>query len=518
MLDGFALRADPYRSRQIELTMTTPPGSAATHVPDRGLHYWMRRVLDEIGRARIAEDPEAVHDLRVALRHCRSIAAVLSEVDRHPAWQDFRKTGRKLFRRLGSLRNAQVMAGWAAKLGGATGVISAPLNALLAEREQAAREEALLALSRFDGNHWKQLARGVRERSRLIRPNSLTARCIALERYEEARALHAQALRSRTITAWHVLRVGIKHFRYAVETFLPERYADWEDDLKRLQDILGEVHDLDELNVLLTSKDERLAAEQSSLARLRDVIAGERALRLRTYRQVAGGKRGLWYQWRAGLPEERQIPGIILARFRATAAALDPQPQKAREISQIARALLRTLAAARLNPVVCERNSALVLQSAAGLINIGRSRSRKDGHKAAQRMILGLELPPGWSPEQLTELACIVRYHRGAEPKQSHRTFAELSAEGRNRVLVLSGVLRFAYALWRSGMSPDAPIRLASSFDGVELFIPGLPDTQTIAARIAAGKHLLETALRRIITVRPAQTGDSVRAQAATPR
>jgi hypothetical protein len=39
----------------------------------------------------------------------------------------------------------------------------------------------------------------------------------------------------------------VKRFRYAVESFLPAQHAAWGPHLKRLQDLLGEGHDLDVL-------------------------------------------------------------------------------------------------------------------------------------------------------------------------------------------------------------------------------------------------------------------------------
>lgn len=280
-------------------TVAHPVAKKTSH---RGLQFWMRRVLDEIDRVRVGEDPEAVHDLRVALRRCRSVAAVLSEVDPHPAWRDLRKTSRKLFRRLGALRDAQVLIEWTEKLGRANGSVRAALEKILAERERAARKKALLALARFDERHWKRLSRVLRERSSLVPPNGPVARCLALERYQDARALHIRACRSRSVAAWHALRIGIKRFRYTVEILLPQRHSEWGDDLKRLQDLLGEVHDLDELSALL--KHERFAGEKPALARWRDTIASERAPRLREYRRLAGGRRGLWQVWRAGLPAD----------------------------------------------------------------------------------------------------------------------------------------------------------------------------------------------------------------------
>jgi CHAD domain-containing protein len=469
----------------------------------RGLPFWMNRVLEESDRFRGGEDPDAVHDLRVALRRCRSVAGVVSEVDPHPAWPALRKTSKKLFRRLGALRDAQVLKAWVAKLAPANGPVRAALDGILAEREDTARKEAILALHRFDRRRWRQLSGVLKRRSRLVPPDSPAARCLALERYEEACRLDARASRSRSATAWHALRIGVKHFRYTVELLLPERHPAWGGDLKRVQDLLGEVHDLDELSALLRRRPR--SAVTASLAHWRELIASERAARLREYRRQAGGKRGLWQAWRAGLPQDSKIPGVVLARFRATAKALDPRARKARETARIARRLFRALADEGAAPLFREPQAAFLLDCAAALLDIGKSRKRKARHKTAQRMILDFAPPPGWSSDDLAELAAIVRYHRGAEPRPSHRRFAALPPERRERVLALAGVLRLAQTFRRAGTDPAAPLRATFTFDGIDLFLPRLPDTQANAARLAAGKHLLETFLHRPILIQPPQ-------------
>lgn len=52
----------------------------------RGLSHWMERVIKELQHVRKAPETDAVHDLRVAIRRCRSVGAVMQEVDPDPAW------------------------------------------------------------------------------------------------------------------------------------------------------------------------------------------------------------------------------------------------------------------------------------------------------------------------------------------------------------------------------------------------------------------------------------------------
>ena len=46
-----------------------------------GLAHWMRQVMVECEHARRDFSADSVHDLRVALRRCRSLAAVIERVD-----------------------------------------------------------------------------------------------------------------------------------------------------------------------------------------------------------------------------------------------------------------------------------------------------------------------------------------------------------------------------------------------------------------------------------------------------
>jgi CHAD domain-containing protein len=61
----------------------------------------MRRVPEECQRAATDFAPDPVHDLRVALRRCRSMADGLMAVDPDRAWKQMKKAGKALFRSLG---------------------------------------------------------------------------------------------------------------------------------------------------------------------------------------------------------------------------------------------------------------------------------------------------------------------------------------------------------------------------------------------------------------------------------
>src|SRR5260370_2597824 len=165
------------------------------------------------------------------------------------------KGPRKIFRKLGALRDAQVMEEWVKKLAPETDSVRTHLQASLESSEPNLRDNVLRLAAKFDLKSWKRLERTLRQRSRLVPIDSLAAECLALERFEKARELHAKALRTEKPKPWHSLRIGLKRFRYTVESLLPEHYAIWSDDLKRLQDMLGEIHDLDVLTEVVKKSD-----------------------------------------------------------------------------------------------------------------------------------------------------------------------------------------------------------------------------------------------------------------------
>jgi CHAD domain-containing protein len=481
-----------------------PSGARPEH---RGLSYGMDRVLKELAVVRASPDASSVHDLRVAIRRCRSIASVMEEVDPHPAWHEMRKVARKLFRGLGALRDAQVMQDWIKRLGAESDPLRAELLAGFQSKEQELREEALHVSERFNEKAWRRLGRTLRQRVRLVPPGSLVAECFALERYHEAKELHANALGTEKPKPWHALRIGLKRFRYTVENLLPEHHAAWSEKLKRVQDLLGEVHDLDVLAGAV--KGASSSAAQSREAWL-ETITHERQERMEKYRQLMLGKTSLWSEWRHALPHGERLETASMARLRATARASDAHPRRSSQIAHIAVALFQKMGRVKAGPTFADPKMLRVLCGAAQLHGVSAAGASKSQQKAARRYLLGLTIPPGWSSEEWELLAWTVRYHRGAEPRSKRGAFAKLSEIQQRNIRVLAGTLRMARALRKCGITGPVGLRAEKSVDAIIVRVPGLTDSAESAARLAGGKHLLESCLDSPLLLMTAGTQEKV--------
>lgn len=495
--------------------MSAHPQVALAGAKHSGLRHWMQRVLRECARAGRDLSADPVHDLRVALRRCRSLAGGLAEVDSDPAWDEMRRESRKLFRRLGELRDLQVQVEWLQKLAPESDPVRQILLDLMASRETELRAEAAAALEQFDGKKWQAWSRLLPERARRLPLDGLVAQHLALERLEEARAMHRRALRNRNPAAWHELRIGIKRFRYTVENFLPERYAAWGKDLKRFQDMLGEVHDLDVLRESLPEAGPALDAEEQT--RWHGWIDRERQARLDEYRRDMAGRSALWPVWRSALPSGTRLEAAALAKLTAWAAYLDPDVSHSRHVGRLALNLFDGLAAAGRNGPFSSPRSRRLLHAAALLHNAGRSEGKKGAHKAAYRLISGLEPPVGWTAEEMKRVALIARYYRGAEPRENHKGFSQLDPNEKKTITCLAAVLRLADALDCAHDAAVQGIAVSNGGGFVLLEAAGWKENQENAAEIGGRKHLLEKALGLPVIVRPAERAVATSALPAAP-
>jgi phosphohistidine phosphatase len=255
----------------------------------------MQRALERTERVRDGWDADGVHDLRVALRRCRAMAEALSHVNPDPGWRRIKKSSKELFRVLGALRDTQVEREWVKKLAAPREPVRMHLLRTLSRREREEREKARKALAGFSVKDWKKLKRKLERKALLFPLESIVFQRLALAKLDEAAGLIARARKSRSGAAWHRARIGLKHFRYVAENFMPRRYAGLSAGVKRVQDLLGEMHDFDVLR-----QDARRNAkglDEATVSAWLEKVKAERKVRLAEVVAKLSGSGSLLLAW-----------------------------------------------------------------------------------------------------------------------------------------------------------------------------------------------------------------------------
>ena len=467
-----------------------------------GLAHWANRVLEECDKASAGFAPVPVHDLRVAIRRCRSMADGFLSVDPDRAWKQMKRLAKPLFSSLGDLRDTQVMMEWVAKLSQPNDPVGESLSAALAQEEIALKMAAQDALASFDRKRWASLNAHLAKRTDRIPLGGLVFQHLALERWMEARELHRRALRNRSAVAYHRLRIGIKRFRYTVENFLPQQHKKWAKDLRELQDALGEVHDLDVLRAIIRVRDDIPADER---LRWQKRVAEERQKRLDVYRHKMLGKHSLWQGWRSALPSGHVLEEAALEKLRNWASFLDPDVAHTVRVTQFALQLYDGLSRCEILSARPEHRR--MLEAAAILHEVGKSK-KKDGDdstrpKRGYRMVSRLKPPLGWSEEEMRCVAVLVRYHSGDLPLTSNSSFVGLSAKWRSEIMPLIGILRLANAFDQAHDGSISRVTVERQDGFLIVYGQGLRRISRGAERVARARYLLETTSRFPIMVRP---------------
>lgn len=483
----------------------------------RGLAFWMERTLERLADFRSDPSIDTVHDLRVALRRCRSIAAVMEEIDPHPDWEEMRDCARKLFRSLGALRDAQALAEWLNYLhpeeaSSAEAQMKRQVLDELASREKAANERLQHRAARFDEDRWQKLSRALVTRMRRVPAESDAARCLAFERLEEVKELHRRAMRTESAKPWHGLRIGAKHFRYTVESLLPVAHSEWIDSLKRVQDVLGNIHDLDVLGGIL--KKATAGQPSDAIQDWETKVASERQRNIETYRQLSLGTTGVWNAFLAGFPRD-SWQRYADARIRATRGAMDTKRARSLVTRRIAVRLWSQLRISQAGEVFSDKKERRVLQAAASLIGVRDPNFRKSREKFARTFLLKSPVPPRWTFAEWERMAWAVRFQRGAEPGSQNKRFAKLAPEQQAKICLLAGILRLAIGLQRCGVQSSSCVRLEVLPQGFLLHVAGIEDSPKNAARLTEAKRLLERNLGKTILI---QTEPEAAVDAATAK
>jgi CHAD domain-containing protein/HD superfamily phosphodiesterase len=505
-----------------------------------GLRHWMLQVIEECDNVAADFSADSVHDLRVSLRRCRSLADGLMALDPDPNWKAMKRAGRRLFQRLGALRDIQVMMEWVerlrsrfeppahlpALLPAAEGIepaasaaaqdfatdpvavdpIAQKLLGLLRGREKEQQREAQAALEEFDRKRWKQWAKSLPVGAARLRPGSPVFKHLALERWTAARELHNRALRNRSQVAFHSLRIGIKRFRYTVENFLPKEHVAWKDGLKQIQDLLGEVHDLDVL--WSTAASCQLFPDEASRKIWRQVILAERSSRIASYRAKMIGANSLWQLWRDALPRGNEVTALATRRMKLWASRLDPDFPHSERVAGLALQLYDGLLAWGWKPGIDAVSARSSLQAGALLHDVGRTAGAKGHHKVSFRLIRDQGAPLGWGVANLQRAAIVARFHRGALPTRRHKLLRDLLPNEQKGTIQLAAILRLANALDAAHDGHISRVRvdnnhLGKAAQALVILAEGYSPTGRSAPAIAAERHLLETVLHRPVVIVP---------------
>jgi exopolyphosphatase/pppGpp-phosphohydrolase len=213
------------------------------------------------------------------------------------------------------------------------------------------------------------------------------------------------------------------------------------------------------------------------------------------------GERRLWQEWKDGLPQGDHLETAAMARLRATAKALGASHGKAAQVTRLALRLYGELRRVKGGRPFLDKQLQKVMRAAARLHGIGAGLRTKSPEKAARKFLLRLPLPVGWTEAEWELLGMVVRYHRGEEPKAKDKTYGRLTKEEQQTVRGMAGVLRLARVLRKCGVGSSKDLRVERSVDALIVRAPGLEDSEAAAARVAAGKHLVETVLERPLLV-----------------
>jgi CHAD domain-containing protein len=283
----------------------------------QALERSLRRALRKHRRARnLKSNP--VHDFRVALRRCRSLAEGFSAIDPDPVWRRLRKASKRLQRGVSDLRDVQVLEHWVKPLHLTKGPTGKALASHLKKRKRRAKREARGTLKAFPRKRWARWSRRLPAKAELIPVNERRLAQLVLEQLTRVIDLHQRWTKQPTAETWHDLRVAVKRFRYLVESFLPQESEAWSAQLQRAQDLLGEGHDLDVLHDLLVKLSRKKSLPRAAASQFLRRVQGAAQERRREYvsqiserpyrngrdsskTEVAFDGQMLWNRWRTEL-------------------------------------------------------------------------------------------------------------------------------------------------------------------------------------------------------------------------
>lgn len=427
-----------------------------------GLAAWIEEVVVQHQQVRRALRADPVHDLRVAIRRVRSLAQGLRSIDDDAGaerWRALSDAGRPLFAGLGELRDAQVMREHALELlagepAGAT--VLGSIDVVIRARLAGART----AVEGFSPAAWRAAGRGLAGRAEELLAERALLQHLALRRFHEAYELHHEAMRSRASTSLHACRIGVKKLRYTVENFLPDAHAQVGKLLKKMQDVLGVLHDLDVLLAFVGSEDTRLHSTERG--RVGALVRAARDARVAAYRGLCAaqpeGGLAAWPRLRGALTVGVDVAAAHFAFVRRRAAGRGAAATEVDHLLAATDALLGALQAPLRSVCTPRARELLRLACLCALVrDEGSARTGRAAHRFARR----LPSAQGLSDKELRMVALAARAAFGEAPRLDEARVSALGARDARLVVALGSVMQLA--VQRAGIVAQAWTRPKSA-------------------------------------------------------
>jgi CHAD domain-containing protein len=450
----------------------------------------MDRVLEEHSKAGGSLHADAIHDLRTSLRRCILIAEMMEDLDPGCDWKAIRKVGRQTFQRIGALRDTQVLMKRIEELGEKGDASTEAFLDELKKKQDQDKSDARAAIHEFDRKQWRSFRRECARHYQHLVLNRPACESVLLEIWESVSELNRSAQRSRSLIAYHRLRVGLKKFRYAAENFLPSMYAGWAADLKIVQDLLGDIHDLTVLDQMLVKH--RGLVEKPIFTVWREKVENERSSRLREYREKMSAKSSLLRIWREGLPAEKDLRSIGLARLGEWASFVTPDFPRVRRMARLSLQIYDGLANCGLMGKHPQMEERFILQAAALLQETGKFKRSKAYQKESYRMIRKVSPPPGWSKSDLEFVAIVARFHRRALPYPDHAKLRVYELALRQSLIRLAAILRMANAFHARRYKTIRRLHVEHGPGCLVIRAEGFQNRDAIDSKVSAARRFLE--------------------------
>jgi CHAD domain-containing protein len=270
-------------SLQAQVSPIEPQDTMAEAGRKALLNEFVKMLHHEAG-SRAGEDPEEVHDMRVAIRRMRSTLGLLADYYKTKAITPYLKDMRKIARALGAVRDLDVMIADIQRYGETRapemGSALQPICDALDQQRIEARKELIRLLDKGSYRRFVEdfagfvtkTGKGARavetDEIHPFRVRHLLPRLI----YEHLAAVRAYdgAVADADPLTLHALRIEFKRLRYVVSIFtdvLGGSINDYIDELKAIQDHLGGIADIRAAKDRLSDLTDALAPEEHDVLR-----------------------------------------------------------------------------------------------------------------------------------------------------------------------------------------------------------------------------------------------------------